>query len=155
NDKFTGAGGAQGSSIGLLAELPTNIVVSDCDFSGWSEGLRAYGNGMSVVRSTFEKNGIGARLGADANGNNYGFGRSSLSNLTFTGNDVGIYFQIAGTDYFGDINIVGTSGAPSGWSKYGFTDAELVCGCIFSNIHVSGAFANAAANMGPSYLDPY
>jgi hypothetical protein len=155
NDRFTGAGGAQGSSIGLLAELPTNIVVSDCDFSGWSEGLRAYGNGMSVVRSTFEKNGIGARLGADANGNNYGFGRSSLSNLTFTGNDVGIYFQIAGTDYFGDINIVGTSGAPSGQSKYGFTGAELVCGCIFSNLHVSGGFANAAANMGPSYLDPY
>jgi hypothetical protein len=155
NDKFVRAGGAHGSSIGLLAEGPTNCVVSDCDFNGWAEGLRASGTGMSVVRSTFEKNGIGARLGADPAGNDHGFGRSSFSNLTFTGNDVGIDFQIADSDYFGNISIVGTSGAPSGWSKYGFTGGDAVGSCIFSNIHVSGGFSSAAANLAPGVMGQY
>jgi hypothetical protein len=154
NDKFTGAGGAQGSSIGLLEELPTNAVVSDCDFSGWSEGLRVSGTGLSVVRSTFEKNGIGARLGADSAGNNWAVGRSSFDNLTFSANDVGIFFQVAAGCSFCDINIVGTATAPSGQSKYGFTGGA-VGSSIFSNIHVSGGFADAGANMAPSFLNKY
>ncbi len=153
--KFLGAGAANTGSVGYMMEFPTGNLISDCDFSGWDEGIRINGVGQSVVRSTFEKCGIGARLGADKNGLNAGFSRSTFSDVTFADNDVGIFFQTASSCFFSDINVVGTAAAPSGQSKYGLVGASAVTFCTFSNVNASGGFVDAAIGICPSYLNKY
>jgi hypothetical protein len=69
NVKFLGDGGKNGSHIGYLANGSTESLIDNCDFSGWDEGVRVSGMGMSMIRSTFERNGIGLNGGIDKDGN--------------------------------------------------------------------------------------
>ena len=63
NDRFLGDGGKNGSHIGYLANLSTDSLIENSDFSGWDEGARVSGAGMSMIDSTFERNGIGLNAG--------------------------------------------------------------------------------------------
>ena len=65
NDKFLGDGGKNGSHIGYLANISTESLIENCDFSGWDEGVRVSGMGVSMIGSTFERNGIGLNGGID------------------------------------------------------------------------------------------
>jgi len=135
--------GATGSNIGLLSSGSTADLVADSDFSGWTEGLRVTGAGFSIVRSTFEHNGIGARLGTDPQGNGWGLSRSSLQDLSFTGNNTDLWTQSLAFDVFSNISIQGTGNAPSGQSQYGLY-IQSMQNTTFSGIHIGGNFTNAA-----------
>ena len=142
--KFIGDGGAAGSQIGLLAWGPTECLAEDCDFSGWHEGMRAGGSGISVIRSMFEQNGIGINLGVDQNGNFYSFGRSSFNDLSLQGNDTAISVYGTGFCSFSNITIQGSTNAPSGQSQVGLL-VYFTQGCMFSRLQIGGGYSNEAA----------
>jgi hypothetical protein len=121
----------------------TGDLVESSDFTGWAEGIRAAGSGLSVIRSTFEHNGIGARLGADPQGNNWGYSRSALQDLSFTDNDTALSLQVASFDVFSNISITGSGNAPSGQSQYGL-NIHWNDTATFSQVRIGGGFSNAA-----------
>jgi hypothetical protein len=146
SSKFIGHGGAAGSHIGLLAWGPTECLVSGSDFSGWDEGLRAAGAGISIIRSTFEQNGTGMNLGVDPDGNTWILCRSSFNNLSMTANSVAIVAKSLAFCYFSDITIQGSANAPSGQSQVGLQD-NYAQGCIFSGLQITGGFSQAAVRV--------
>jgi Bacterial Ig-like domain (group 3)/Pectate lyase superfamily protein/Domain of unknown function (DUF4214) len=146
SSRFNGDGRAAGSHIGLMAWLPTESLVEGCDFSGWDEGIRAAGTGLSIIRSTLERNGTALRLGADANGNNWGFTRSALNDLTLKDNDTGLYAQAVGFSQFSNISIQGTANAPSGQSNIGM-HVGYTQGSTFSGLQIGGGYSTAAATV--------
>src|SRR5262249_15144695 len=122
----------------------TADLLADSDFSGWDEGIRASGSGLSVIRSTFEQNGIGMNLGVDPNGNNYMLQRSSFNNLALTANNTAIIANDIANCYFSAISIQGSTYAPSGQSQAGLL-VNFSQGSTFSGVQIGGGYSNAAA----------
>jgi hypothetical protein len=113
NDEFLGDGGNNGSYIGYLANLSTESLIENSDFSGWDEGVRVSGAGMSMIGSTFEHNGIGLNGGIDKDGNAWFLRASTMTNLTFSDNDIGIKLpDVAGVS-LSNSQITGSTNAPS------------------------------------------
>jgi hypothetical protein len=145
---------ANGSHIGYLAFGPTESLVDSCDFSGWDEGARFAGAGMSIVHSTFEKNKIGLQLGLDEKGSPWIHSASSMSDLTFSDNDVGLSTEVLAGDAVSNIKIHGSANSPSGQSSVGFL-ADYAQQCTFSDLHVDGTFSDAAFRVTNSHRSSF
>ncbi len=141
--------GGFGKAIGLLAFGPTGCLVSNCDFMGCGEGIRAAGTGLSVIGSRFEVNGIGLRLGADPNGNNYGFYSSVFHGLSMEANDIDILCQVVNSCHFSGIGTGGSAGSPSHGSKYGI-DMAYCQNTTFSGVGIGGAYSQAGIRIQPT-----
>jgi hypothetical protein len=143
---FQGDGGAKGSHIGLLAFGVTACLLDSCEFKGWDEGARVAGAGMSMVRSTFERNKIGLNLGFDEKGGGWITRASSLNLLTFNDNDLAFNAFMLDVVAVSNIKIRGGAGAPSGLSAVGFV-ATYIQQCTFSQMQIDGYFSDAAARV--------
>lgn len=139
-------GDSTAGSIGFFGELPTETLISESDFSGWGEGFRAAGS-LSAIRSTFEHNEIGMRLGGDMpEGNNWSFGRASMRDLVFTDNGIAVFHHNASNILYSNVVIHGTSNAPGGQSRYGFYESSMGQ-ATFADLKIDGGFSGSSIYM--------
>jgi hypothetical protein len=145
--QFNGQNGRKqdnGSKIGLQIFGSTACsVTGSCDFTGWNEGLRAAGAGVSVHAARFEVCGIGMRLGCDTKGNPYGLSGSSFAGISGEANDTYIRCQVCGSCTFSSIGGQGSPNSPSGGSVYGW-DIQTAHGCTFQSLNFGGTASKAA-----------
>ena len=152
NDEFLGDGGNNGSHIGYLANLSTESLIENSDFSGWDEGVRVSGAGMSMIGSTFEHNGIGLNGGIDKDGNAWFLRASTMTNLTFSDNDIGINLVIGANDSLSNSQITGSTNAPSGQSSIGLY-ANYIQQSQVTGLQVSGSYSNSAVQIDSGAVD--
>ncbi len=134
------------SSIGLQLFGPTGSLVSNCNFIGCGEGLRSAGTGASVIGSQFEVCGTGIRLGADPNGNNWGFSRGVFQGISMEACDTFIYCQVVAGCQFAGIGMGGSAGSPSSGSQRGIYLFSANHN-VFSGIAVGGSYTVAGVKM--------
>src|SRR5215831_1026233 len=154
NDKFLGDGGKNGSHIGYLANLSTESLIENCDFSGWDEGVRVSGVGVSMIGSTFERNGIGLNGGIDKDGNAWLLRASTMTNLTFSDNDIGIKLLTAAGVSLSNSQITGSTNAPSGQSSIGL-DVNYIQQSQVTGLQVSGSYSNSAVQIDSGANDSF
>jgi hypothetical protein len=106
--------------------------------------MRAAGAGLSVIRSTFDQNGIGMNLGIDPRGKSHGFSRSSFNDLSMQANNIAISVNDAGFISFSNIIIQGSANAPAGQSQIGLL-VHFCQGSTFTELQIGGGFSKAAA----------
>lgn len=175
NSRFQGTG--KPGSIGLVIWGATADLIENSEFSGWDEGMRLAGVGVSVAKSRFFANKTGARLGAsykpdtDADGmtipdgSNWGFTRSAFNDCVFEDNDTGLYIQVGAHNTFSNITIKGSTNSPSKQSKIGL-HLYAVSKTVFNELSVTGSYSTGSvyapgvdlatffsANVSNSYLD--
>ncbi len=144
NCAFNGQGTGVGSNIGLIVDGATACFIGGAsDFSGWNEGLRACGTGVSLYGVRFEVNVTGMRLGADHNGNNFTLTRSAFHGISMEANDTHIFCQGVANSSFAAIGAQGSGGAPSGSSKIGMR-LDTAAACTFSAVNMGGGYDTAA-----------
>ncbi len=134
------------SAIGLQLFGPTGTLVSNCNFIGCGEGLRSAGTGASVVGSQFEVCGTGIRLGADPDGNNWGFSRGVFQGISMEACDTFIYCQVVGGCHFAGIGMGGSAGSPSLGSQRGIYLFSANHN-VFSGILIGGSYTVAGVKM--------
>src|SRR5262249_13246396 len=154
NDEFLGDGGNNGSHIGYLANLSTEGLIENSDFSGWDEGVRVSGAGMSMIGSTFEDNGIGLNGGIDKDGNAWIFRASTMTNLTFSDNDIGINLVTAAGVSLSNSQITGSTNAPSGQSSFGLA-VNYIQQSQVTGLQVSGSYSNSAVQIDSGANDSF
>ena len=136
---FKGPGGTAGDHIGLVFDGTTGGLLDGSQFTGWNEGMRVTGTGRSVIRSSFNRNGVGMRLGYTPDGRKWTFTRSSINGSTFADNDIAIdAVSVSGVAFTG-LRVRGTNAAPSGQSQYGVLVGD-VTGSVFSGLQVDGGY---------------
>ncbi len=133
-----------GSKVGLQIHQGTACsVTGSCDFTGWNEGLRCTGAGVSIHAARFEVNGIGIRAGCDPDGNPYGLSGSTFIGISGEANDTFIRCQVVGSSKFISCGCQGSPNSPSAGSLYGF-DIQTAHGCAFETLALGGAFAKSS-----------
>src|SRR5262249_35602454 len=120
--------------------------IDNCDFSGWDEGARISGAGMSIIRSTFEQNHVGLNGGIDNSGSPWFLRASTMTNLTFSDNDVGVSLYLGAGDSFSNSRITGSTNAPSGQSSIGLY-ANYLQHSQVAGLQVSGSYTSAAVQV--------
>lgn len=143
---FKGPGGTSGNHVGLMMSTTTSLV-EGCQFTGWAEGLRAMGAGLSVIRSSFNRNMIGMKLGAREDGAPWPLSRSSINDSSFWDNDWSIHPLWISTTAFTNLRVLGTNAAPSGQSRVGIGGNGGAS--TYSRLQVSGVFSRAAWDIWP------
>ena len=137
-NKFFG----NGQGIGLQIQGPAALCLEENEFDGWLEAARLHGTGASMDGFNIRRCKTGLRLGVTAAGGNGTLGRTSFVRGRISDCDVGIDAQSVGACYFDDVQIKGTSGAPSGQSQYGLL-AGFLNSTYVAGITTSGTFAKA------------
>ena len=144
--RFQGDGPAKGSHIGLFLAGVTECMADGCEFTGWDEGARISGAGMSMIRSIFKRNKIGLNMGIDEHDRGWITRASSLTQLTFTDNDLAFNAVVLAGVAVSDIKIHGTANAPSGQSSVGFVTTGIQQ-CTFSQMQIDGTYSDTAARV--------
>ena len=142
--RFNGTG-VKTSNIGLLSDLGTDITCTGCDWSGWTEGVRASGCGFNILGGRFEVNHIGMNLGNCADGSSWSLSNSFIGGVSFEANDLDIYCYSANATYSG-ITSHGSTNAPSGYSQNGII-IHSGNPCL-TNVQMGGAYSGATWNIG-------
>jgi Pectate lyase superfamily protein len=136
--------------IGILSHS-NQLTVSNCDFNGWVEGIRA-SSSLNLVGGRFEMNSVGIVVGQRGDGATWNTG-GSIVGTSFEANDIGIHVVAGGTLHVASVSIQGSHFAirkdgSQGNAHYGML-IEGLNTCTFQAMSAGGFFDQAAIGFHP------
>jgi hypothetical protein len=128
-------------SIGIAARGHT--LIQGADIVGFDKGLLLAGMGNDVRSLRVEVCRTGIEVGTYPDGALNPMMGGSLESLSMEANDIGIYVRAATAISIRNVNIIGSTNAPSGYSKYGL-QVGFGQWVAFEQIITNGAYDTAA-----------
>jgi len=147
NCTFSTLPNAPTGSTGIFSGA--NIAIFGCDFSGFDNAIRAWGEGLSLVGCRIEVNRIGLMLGMHPDGTTWALDSSLIAGSSLEANDTAIYCNALTASEITSLSIIGSSGSPSRGSLYGvYVPAGAASYDVFNAILAAGGFSNSAFSIG-------
>ncbi len=142
---FNGSLSSFPNGIGLNARSGGGMRVESCDVSGWAEGLRISGDGVSVIQGRYEVNLIAINAGIYPTGLVGALSPCVIQGMSFESNGTAIQLGNCGGSV-DSVHIIGADevGRPV---TYGIRVTGALSESTISNSSVSGSFSRAAISI--------